>query len=160
MGFEEAVVPGADARGRRAVSQFEPGEFGELLGRTRVLDAAEITRLAQEWQRNAAIASGVRRWADGRVSHHGDDYYDGLLLAQYDDEWQPAGQAIGLAMWDCRIAHRRRGQADDAGRRARDTALNAGEPNRLRLTFGSTARPARIEINASPDPASAPPAHH
>ncbi|MBD5801529.1 hypothetical protein AZOA_09440 [Azoarcus sp. Aa7] len=97
----EAVEPGADARGRRAVSQFEPAEFGELLARTRVLDSAEIARLALEWQRNAAIASGVRRWVDGRVSHHGDDYYDGLLLVQCDDDWQPAGQAVGSAMWDC-----------------------------------------------------------
>lgn len=97
----EAVAQGADARGRRAVSQFEPGEFGELLARSRVLDSAEIARLAPEWQRNAAVHSSVRRWVDGRISHHGDDYYDGLLLAQCDDEWQPAGQAVGSAMWDC-----------------------------------------------------------
>ncbi|NMG00799.1 DUF3658 domain-containing protein [Aromatoleum toluolicum] len=69
--------------------------------RARPLKAAEIARLAQEWQRNAAIASGVRRWADGRISQHGDDYYDGLLLAQCDEDWQPAGQAVGSALWDC-----------------------------------------------------------
>ncbi|WP_332674503.1 DUF1835 domain-containing protein [Aromatoleum sp.] len=97
----EAVDPGADPGGRRTVSQFEPGEFGELLARARMLDAAEILRLTREWQRNAACTSGVRRWAGGRISHHGDDFYDGLLLAQCDDDWQPAEQAIGSAQWEC-----------------------------------------------------------
>ena len=97
----DAVEPGAVPRGRRAVSQFEPGEFGDLLARVRTLDGAEIARLAHEWRRNAAVASGVRRWVDGRISHHGDDYYDGLVLAQCDDDWQPAEQAIGSAQWEC-----------------------------------------------------------
>lgn len=96
----EAVAPVADAHGRRAVSQFEPAEFPELLARTRVIDAAAMARLALDWQGNASVASGVRRWVDGRISHHGDDYYDGLLLAQCDEDWQPAGQAVGSAMWD------------------------------------------------------------
>lgn len=97
----EAIDPAAEPGGRRAVSQFEPGEFGELLAHARRLDAADIAQLAEEWQRNAASASGVRRWAGGRISHHGDDYYDGLLLAQCDDDWQPAEQAIGSAQWEC-----------------------------------------------------------
>ena len=87
--------------GRRTVSQFRPREFGKLLAHARALDGADIARLAQAWQRNAAIASGVRRWSEGRISHHGDDFYDGLLLAQCDDDWQAAEQAVGSAQWDC-----------------------------------------------------------
>jgi hypothetical protein len=67
----EAVDPGAASGGRRALSQFDPGEFGELLARVRALDGGEIARLAGEWRRNSAIPSGVRRWADGRITHHG-----------------------------------------------------------------------------------------
>jgi hypothetical protein len=95
----EAVDPAPG--GRRTVSQFRPREFGRLLAHARALDGAEIARLAQEWQRNAAIASGVRRWAEGRISHHGDDFYDGLLLTQCDDDWQAVEQAIGSAQWEC-----------------------------------------------------------
>ena len=47
------------------------------------------------------MTSGIRRWADGRIAHHADDYYDDLLLAQCDFDWQPVEQAIGSAMWDC-----------------------------------------------------------
>ncbi|KON81373.1 DUF1835 domain-containing protein [Azoarcus sp. PA01] len=97
----EAVDPGAASGGRRAVSQFEPGDFRELLGRTRALDSGEIARLAGEWQRNRGFPSGVRRWADGRITHHRDDFYDALLLTQCDDDWQAADQVIGAAQWEC-----------------------------------------------------------
>lgn len=93
--------PGAASGERRTVSQFEPDEFAGLFARTRALDRGEIARLAEEWQHNRAFPSGVRRWTDGRISHHGDDFYDGLLLSQCDDEWQPAAQAIGTAQWEC-----------------------------------------------------------
>ncbi len=97
----EAVGPGAASGGRRAVSQFEPGEIAELLARARALDEGEIAGLAGEWQRNGRVPSGVRRGSDGHITHHGDDFYDALLLTQCDDEWQPAGQVIGSAQWAC-----------------------------------------------------------
>ena len=97
----EAVDEGSASRGRRAMCQFQPGEFGELLACVRALDGGEIARLAQEWQRNSAVPSGVRRWTDGRITHHGDDFYDALLLTQCDEDWQPAGQVIGAAQWEC-----------------------------------------------------------
>lgn len=95
------VAAAADARGRRTPSQFEPDEFGRLLAAARPLDEPTRAALASEWARNAAVASGVRRWADGRIHHHGDDCYDRLLLAQCDEDWQPAEQVIGSAQWDC-----------------------------------------------------------
>jgi len=87
--------------GRRALSQFEPRELGRLLLHARPLAEAEKARLARAWQDNAAVASGVRRWSEGRISHHGDDFYDPLLLAQCDEDWQPAEQAVGAAQWEC-----------------------------------------------------------
>lgn len=90
-----------DARGRRTLSQFEPDELGRLLACARRVDAATLTSLAAAWRRDAAVASGVRRWVDRRISHHRDDFYDGLLLAQCDEHWQPAEQVIGSAQWDC-----------------------------------------------------------
>jgi hypothetical protein len=95
------VATAADARGRRTPSQFEPDEFGRLLAAARHLDETTRAVLAAEWVRNAAVASGVRRWVDGRIDHHGDDCYDGLLLAQCDEGWQPAEQVIGSAQWEC-----------------------------------------------------------
>lgn len=97
----DATEADADGPGRRAVSQYEPDEIGDLLARQRRLGADEIARLAQAWHVNAAVDSGIRRWHDGHISHHGDDFYDPLLLAQCDDEWQPAEQAIGSALWEC-----------------------------------------------------------
>ncbi|WP_041645916.1 DUF1835 domain-containing protein [Aromatoleum aromaticum] len=97
----EAVDPGAASGGRRAVTQFDPGDLGELLARMRALDGGEIARLAGEWQRNRSVPSGVRRWTDGRITHHGDDFYDALLLTQCDDDWQAADQVIGAAQWEC-----------------------------------------------------------
>jgi uncharacterized protein DUF3658/uncharacterized protein DUF1835 len=91
----------AAAAGRRTLSQFEPQEVAGLLPRARLLDRAEIARLAQDWKDNAARPSGVRRWSEGRVSHHGDDFYDHLLLAQCDEDWQPAEQVVGGALWEC-----------------------------------------------------------
>ena len=91
----------AAAAGRRTLTQFEPGEVAGLLPRMQSLAPAERARLAQAWRDNAAVVSGVRRWTQGRISHHGDDHYDTLLLAQCDEEWQPAEQAVGAAMWEC-----------------------------------------------------------
>ncbi|HRP97966.1 MAG TPA: DUF1835 domain-containing protein [Rhodocyclaceae bacterium] len=96
-----AVAAAADARGRRTPSQFEPDEFGRLLAAAQRLDETTRAVLAGEWARNTAVASGVRRWVDGRIRHHGDDFYDRLLLAQCDEEWQPAEQVIGSAQWEC-----------------------------------------------------------
>lgn len=95
------VAAAADARGRRTPSQFEPDEFGRLLAAARPLDETTRVALAGEWARNAALVSGVRRWVDGRIHHHGDDCYDRLLLAQCDEDWQPAEQVIGSAQWEC-----------------------------------------------------------
>lgn len=97
----DAAAPGTTAGGRRSMSQFEPSEFGELLACLRTLDGGEVARLAAEWQRNRCIPSGVRRWTDGSISHHGDDFYDRLLLAQCDEAWQAADRVIGAAQWDC-----------------------------------------------------------
>jgi len=91
----------AAGAGRRTLSQFEPHEVASLLPLARPLDGTERARLARAWQDNAATASGVRRWSQGRISHHGDDFYDTLLLAQCDEEWQPAEQAVGAALWEC-----------------------------------------------------------
>jgi uncharacterized protein DUF3658/uncharacterized protein DUF1835 len=87
--------------GRRTLSQFEPREVGRLLARAQPLDDADKASLARAWLDNAAVDSGVRRWSRGRISHHGDDFYDPLLLAQCDEEWQPAEQAVGAAQWEC-----------------------------------------------------------
>lgn len=89
------------APGRRALGQFEPGEVAGLLAQARPLEGGEQARLARVWQDNAAVDSGVRRWAEGRISHHGDDFYDPLVLAQCDEEWQPAEQVVGAALWEC-----------------------------------------------------------
>lgn len=97
----EVAEAGTDPRRRRTPSQFAPRQFGRLLARARRVDAAELGQLAAAWRRDAAVESGVRRWIDGRISHHGDDFYDGLLLAQCDGDWQPAEQAIGSAQWEC-----------------------------------------------------------
>lgn len=97
----DAFDRGAAHGGRRSVSQFEPGELGELLADARALGTEELTRLAAQWRHDRAVASGVRRWTGGRVSHHGDDFYDALLLIHCDDEWQAADQVIGSAQWDC-----------------------------------------------------------
>ncbi|MCK0508587.1 DUF3658 domain-containing protein [Aromatoleum anaerobium] len=67
----------------------------------RALDGGEIARFAGECERNRSFPSGVRRWTDGRITHHGDDFYDALLLAQCDDDWQAADQVIGSAQWEC-----------------------------------------------------------
>ena len=91
----------ATAAGRRTFTQFEPGEVAGLLSQVRPLDTAERTRLGEAWRENAATASGVRRWHEGRISHHGDDHYDTLLLAQCDEDWQPAEQVAGSAQWEC-----------------------------------------------------------
>lgn len=87
--------------GRRALSQFPPPTVGGLLARERALGAADLAALAQAWKENATVASGVRRWRDGRITHHADDFYDELLLAQCDRDWQPAEQVVGSAQWDC-----------------------------------------------------------
>jgi hypothetical protein len=97
----EVAEPGTDPRRRRTPSQFAPRAFGRLLARARYVDGAELAQLAEAWRREAAVDSGVRRWIDGGISHHGDDCYDGLLLAQCDADWQPAEQAIGSAQWEC-----------------------------------------------------------
>ncbi len=97
----EVAEPGTDPRRRRTPSQFAPRAFGRLLARARRVEAAELAQLAAAWRGDAAVESGVRRWVDGRISHHGDDFYDGLLLAQCDGDWQPAEQAIGSAQWEC-----------------------------------------------------------
>jgi hypothetical protein len=97
----EAVEACAGAGSRRTLSQFVPREVGRLFARVRRLDAAEIASLARAWAANAAVPSGLRRWSDGRIGHHPDDYYDQLLLFQCDDDWQPAEQAIGSAQWQC-----------------------------------------------------------
>jgi uncharacterized protein DUF3658/uncharacterized protein DUF1835 len=89
------------AAGRRALGQFEPGEVAGLLAQARPLEGGEQARLARAWQDNAAVDSGVRRWRDGRISHHGDDFYDPLILAQCDEDWQPAEQVVGAALWEC-----------------------------------------------------------
>lgn len=86
---------------RRSPGQLEPRELAALLPRAEPLEEAERARQAQAWLGNAAVDSGVRRWQEGRISHHGDDFYDGLLLAQCDEEWQPAEQAVGAAQWEC-----------------------------------------------------------
>ena len=96
-----AVDPATASAGRRTPSQFEAGELAGLLARAHPLDREEIARLAGEWQHNRAVPSGVRRWSQGRITHHGDDYYDALLLSQCDDQWQAASQAIGEAQWEC-----------------------------------------------------------
>ena len=96
-----AVDPATASAGRRTPSQFEAGELAGLLARAHPLDREEIARLAGEWQHNRAVPSGVRRWSRGRITHHGDDYYDALLLSQCDDQWQAASQAIGEAQWEC-----------------------------------------------------------
>lgn len=87
--------------GRRALGQFEPREVGRLLARARPLAVAEQARLAQAWRFDAAQPSGIRRWSEGRIHHHGDDFYDGLLLAQCDEAWQSAEQVVGAALWEC-----------------------------------------------------------
>lgn len=97
----EVAEPGTDPRRRRTPSQFAPRAFGGLLARARRVEAAELAQQAAAWRRDVAVESGVRRWGDGRISHHGDDFYDGLLLAQCDADWQPAEQAIGSAQWEC-----------------------------------------------------------
>lgn len=92
---------GAGGRDRRALGQFEPREVSGLLAQARPLGDDEIAHLALDWQTNATVASGVRRWVEDRIRHHADDFYDALLLTQCDDDWQPAEQVIGSAMWDC-----------------------------------------------------------
>lgn len=92
---------GSGRRRRRALSQFEPHAVGRLLAGQRHLGEEDLAQLAKAWERNAAVVSGLRRWTAGRISHHADDYYDGLLLTQCDRDWQPAGQVIGSALWEC-----------------------------------------------------------
>lgn len=101
LGTIETVAAVSGGKRRRALGQFEPRETPSLLQRRRHPGAAEWTQLAGQWQHDAAIPSGVRRWIQGRMSHHGDDFYDPLLLAQCSRDWQPAGQVIGSAQWEC-----------------------------------------------------------
>jgi uncharacterized protein DUF3658/uncharacterized protein DUF1835 len=105
-----AVLPGQPmdlrlidvaAAGRRTLTQFEPGEVAGLLPRARPLKGVEKAGLAQAWRDNAAVVSGLRRWGQGRISHQGDDFYDTLLLAQCDEQWQPAERVVGAALWEC-----------------------------------------------------------
>lgn len=86
---------------RAALGQFEPGRIPALFALAHPLPAAERERLCVAWRENASIASGVRRWVNARISHHGDDYYDPLLMAQCDADWQPAAQVAGSALWHC-----------------------------------------------------------
>lgn len=103
--IDVAQTPQGRRSGRRALGQFEPRELGALLNHQRRLAADEIGRLAAQWQENAAVVSGVRRWEQsgtaGAITHHADDYYDGLVLAQCTADWQPAAQVIGSAQWEC-----------------------------------------------------------
>lgn len=95
------MIDASEAGGRRAVSQYPPRAVGALLARERILGDADLAALARDWQENAAVASGVRRWHAGRISHHADAFYDNLLLIQCDRSWQPAAQVVGAAQWDC-----------------------------------------------------------
>lgn len=98
---ELSIVETVDATGRRSPGQFEPAELGRLHRQARLLEPTRQARLARAWDRNRRRDSGLRCWQRGRISHHPDDYYDGLLLAQCDCDWQPASRVIGAAMWDC-----------------------------------------------------------
>lgn len=101
-GGDIRVVEASDTeRRRRTMTQFEPTEFSPLIARARRLDAEAMRTLSDSWRHHAARPSAIRRWFDGGITHHGDDYYDGLLLAQCDEAWQPAEQAIGSAQWEC-----------------------------------------------------------
>lgn len=97
----ELTAAGDPARARRALGQFEAREVGRLLAQQRPLGSTEMAELAAAWCENAAVTSGVRRWSEGRISHHPDEFYDGLLLAQCTADWQPAAAVIASAQWEC-----------------------------------------------------------
>lgn len=89
-----APYPGAI----RALGQVAPARVAELQALTSALDAAALNALAAQWRENAARNSQLRRYREGRISHHAADFYDELLLSLCTGQWQPAPRIVGEAM--------------------------------------------------------------
>ncbi|OWJ56733.1 DUF1835 domain-containing protein [Inquilinus limosus] len=96
---EVAVTPD-DRRGdgMTAVAMLERQRVPAAEATARPAPAERRAALAAEWERLRADGGGLRHHRDGAITTHPIDAHDAEILAAVEDDWTPAGRAVGRPM--------------------------------------------------------------